>query len=138
MDPNCSYLVRIKLVGNKRKDRQDVGCYSFMNVVDADTTNLKDFLETILNEFPPHYKEVAIVQYYDDTSKTLPEVNTDQDLLSMFDKLAMIKVVCLTIAYYDPLQEAPQFVTDTVMLMMLCRLNHKRANLSKMKKRTIT
>jgi hypothetical protein len=112
MDPNSSYLLRIKLVGNKRKARQDLGCYSFTKVVDADTTNSKDFVESILNEFPPRYTEVAIVQYYDDTSKTLPKVKTDQDLLSMFDKHAMTKVVCMTIVYYDPLQEAPQVVTE--------------------------
>jgi hypothetical protein len=45
MDPNSSYLLRIKLVGNKRKTRQDLGCYSFTKVVDADTTNFKDFVE---------------------------------------------------------------------------------------------
>jgi hypothetical protein len=112
MDPNSSYLVRIKLVDIKRKARQDVGCYSFTKVVDADTTNFDDFLESILNEFPPRYKKVAIVQYYDDTSKTLSEVKTDQDLLSMFGKHAMTKVVCMTIVYYDHLQEAPQVVTE--------------------------
>jgi hypothetical protein len=112
MDPNSSYLLRIKLVGNKRKVRQDLSCYSFTKVVDDDTTNLKDFVESIVNEFPPRYMESAIVQYYDDTSKTLPEVKSDQDLLSMFEKHAQTKVVCMTIAYYNPLEEAPQLVTE--------------------------
>jgi arginine/lysine/ornithine decarboxylase len=112
MDPNSTYLLRIKLVGNKRKTRQEFSsCYNFTKVVDADTTKFKDFVESIVNEFPPRYKEVAIVQYYDDASKTLPEVKTDQDMLSMFEKHGNTKIVCMTIAYYNPLEEAPQLVT---------------------------
>jgi hypothetical protein len=56
--------------------------------------------------------ESVIVKYYDDTSKTLPEVKSDQDLLSMFEKHAQTKVVCMAIAYYNPLEEAPQLVTE--------------------------
>ena len=39
MDPNSGFLLKIKLVGNKKKGRQDLSCYSFTKVVDADTTN---------------------------------------------------------------------------------------------------
>jgi hypothetical protein len=60
MDANSSFLLRIKLVGNKRKVRQDLSCYSFTKVVDVDTTNLKDFVESIGNEFPPRYMEYGI------------------------------------------------------------------------------
>jgi hypothetical protein len=81
MDPNSSYLLRIKLVGNKRKVRQDLSCYSFTKVVDDDTTNLKDFVESIVNEFPPRYMESAIVQYYDVHQKH-------------FQRLNLIKICC--------------------------------------------
>lgn len=61
MDPNSSYLLRIKLIGNKKKTRQDLGCYSFTKVVDVDTTNFKNLVESIVDEFPPRYKELTIV-----------------------------------------------------------------------------
>jgi hypothetical protein len=113
MDHNSSYLLRIKLVGNKRKARQEFSsCYSFTKVVDVDITNFKDFVESIVNEFPPRYKEVAIVQYYGDASKTLLEVKIDQDMLSMFEKHGKTKIVCMIIAYYNPLEEAPHLVTE--------------------------
>lgn len=84
MDPNSSYLLIIKHIGNKKKARQDLGCYSFTKAVDANTTNFKDLVDSIVDEFPPRYKKLTIVQYYDNVSKTLPEVKTDQDLQSMF------------------------------------------------------
>jgi hypothetical protein len=52
MDPNSSFLLKIKLVGNKKKARQNLGCYTFTKVVDADTTNFRDFIELIVDEFP--------------------------------------------------------------------------------------
>jgi hypothetical protein len=85
---------------------------TFTKVVDADTTNFRDFIKSIVDEFSPHYKEKAIVQYFDDSLQALPEVKTDQDLQLMFDKHVESKVVCMPVVYYDPYEEAPQLVTE--------------------------
>jgi hypothetical protein len=85
---------------------------TFTKVVDADTTNFRDFIKSIVDEFSPHYKEKAIVQYFDDSLQALPEVKTDQDLQLMFDKHVESKVVCIPVVYYDPYEEAPQLVTE--------------------------
>jgi hypothetical protein len=111
MDPNSSFLLKIKLVGNKKKARQDLGCHTFTKVVDVDTTSFRDFVELIVDEFPPRYKEKAIVQYFDDSLQALSEVKTDQDLQLMFDKHVESNVVCMSVVYYDPSEEAPQLVT---------------------------
>jgi cobalamin biosynthesis Co2+ chelatase CbiK len=113
MDPNSSFMLKIKFVDNsKKKARQDLGCYTFTKVVDANTTNFRDFVESIVDEFPPRYKEKAIVQYFDGSLQALPKVKTYQDLQLMFDKHAESKVVHMSIVYYDPSKKAPQLVTE--------------------------
>ncbi|KAM0915347.1 hypothetical protein ACQ4PT_010896 [Festuca glaucescens] len=71
-------------------------------VIDCDLTNYKDLVEAIIEEYPPRYLEVAHVQYYDDVLKIFPEVNSDQELMSMFEKHSQKKVVEMFIAYCDP------------------------------------
>jgi hypothetical protein len=111
MDPNSSFMLKIKFVDNKKKKaKQDLGCYTFTKVVDANTTNFRDFVELIVDEFPPRYKEKAIVQYFDGSLQALPKVKTNQDLQLMFDKHAESKVVHMSIVYYDPSKKAPQLV----------------------------
>jgi len=39
MDLNTSFKLKIKLVGNRKKCRQDVKCFSFDMVVDSDKLN---------------------------------------------------------------------------------------------------
>jgi hypothetical protein len=78
MDPNSTYLLEIKLLGNPKKVRKDVRCFCFDKVVDSDTTNLKDLVDEITDMYPPGYLEVAHVQYYDADLKSFPVVNTDQ------------------------------------------------------------
>jgi hypothetical protein len=34
-------------------------------VVDSDRTNLSDFVESVVEKYPPDYMEEAHVQYYD-------------------------------------------------------------------------
>jgi hypothetical protein len=55
-------------------------------VVDLGRTNFSDFLESVVEEYPSGYIEVAHVQYYDEALKTFPEIKTDQDLIYMFSK----------------------------------------------------
>ena len=69
--------------------------------VDSDTTNLKDLVDDIRDQYPPGYLEVAHVQYYDADLKTFPVVNTDQELMSCFRNIVTTKVVHMFIAYSD-------------------------------------
>jgi len=131
MDPNSSYLLKIKLVGNRRKVRQDMSCYSFTKVVDADTTIFNDFVEPIVDEFPPRYKEMVVVQYVDEFLKALPEVKTDHDLQLMFDKCAKTKMVRITIAYYNPdeedLEPVLEWPSSPVQMKKMSRMKKMRS-----------
>ncbi|XP_037443042.1 uncharacterized protein LOC119311508 [Triticum dicoccoides] len=102
MDPNSSYLLRIKLFGNPKKARKDILCFCFEKVIDCAVTNFKDLVESIVEKYPPRYMEVAHVQYYDGDLKTCPEVKSDQDLMLMFEKHSQTKVLDMIIAYCDP------------------------------------
>ena len=99
MDPNSTYLLKIRLLGNPKKARK--GSFYFEKVIDCDLTNYKDFVGSVVEEYPPRYLEVAHVQYYDDDLKIFPEVKYDQELMSMFDKHCKTKVVQVFIAYCD-------------------------------------
>ena len=102
LDTNTSYLLKIKLLGNRKKVRKDVKCFSFDMVVDSDLSNYMDFVESIVDKYPPGYLEVAHIQYYDHVLKTFPKVNSDQDLMYMFDMHNKEKVVDMFIIYCDP------------------------------------
>ncbi|CAD6343101.1 unnamed protein product [Miscanthus lutarioriparius] len=102
LDTNTSYLLKIKLLGNRKKARKDVKCFSFDMVVDSDLSNYMDFIESIVDKYPPGYLEVAHIQYYDHVLKTFPKVNSDQDLMYMFDMHNKEKVVDMFIIYCDP------------------------------------
>jgi len=71
-------------------------------VVDSDLSNYMDFVESIVDKYPPGYLEVAHIQYYDHVLKTFPKVNSDQDLMYMFDMHNKEKVVDMFIIYCDP------------------------------------
>ncbi|KAM0901148.1 hypothetical protein ACQ4PT_020159 [Festuca glaucescens] len=101
LDPNSSYLLKIRLFGNQKTARKEIKCFCFDKAIDSELTNYKDFVESIVEEYPPHYLEVAHVQYYDDVLKIFPEVKSDQELVSMFEKHSKTKVVQMFIAYYD-------------------------------------
>ncbi|KAM0821508.1 hypothetical protein ACQ4PT_072156 [Festuca glaucescens] len=102
MDPNSTYSLKIRLLGNPKKARKEIKYFCFEKVIDCDLTNYKDLVEAIVEEYPPRYLEVAHVQYYDDVLKIFPEVNSDQELMSMFEKHSQKKVVEMFIAYCDP------------------------------------
>ena len=94
--------LEIKLLGNSKTRRQDCKCFSFEMVVDSDRTNFSDFIESVVEKYPPGYMEVAHVQYYDEALKTFPEIKTDQDLMSMFSKHCKSKYIIMFIVYRGP------------------------------------
>ena len=71
-------------------------------VVDSEKTNYKDFIQSVVDKYPPGYLEVSHVQYYDDVLRTFPEIKSNQDLLTMFDMHHKKKDVVLFIVYCDP------------------------------------
>ncbi|WVZ87823.1 hypothetical protein U9M48_034399 [Paspalum notatum var. saurae] len=101
MDPNTCYELKIKLLGNRKKARKDVGCWSIEKFVDSDLINIKDLVESVIAECPSGYLEVAHIQYYDTAMKTFREVISDQDLMSTFAKHKTTKVVTMFIQYCD-------------------------------------
>ena len=48
MDTDTSYLLKIHLLGNPKKSRKDVRCFSLEKVVDADFTNYTDLVQSIV------------------------------------------------------------------------------------------
>ncbi|XP_044335754.1 uncharacterized protein [Triticum aestivum] len=102
MDRNSTYVLKINLLGNPKKARKDIKCFCFDKVIDSDLTNYKDLVESIVEQYSPRYLEVEHVQYYDDVLKIYPEVTSDQELVSMFEKHSKTKVVHMFVAYCDP------------------------------------
>jgi len=92
----------MKHLGNPKKARKDVICFCFEKVLDSYLTNFQDLVESIVDQYPPGYMEIAHLQYHDHDSKTFPEVKTDQDLMLMFEKHKKTKVVDMFIAYSHP------------------------------------
>lgn len=106
LDPNSTYYLKIKLLGNP--PRKYVRCFSFEKVLDCDLTNYKDLIESIVEQYPSGYLEVAQLQYYDDDLKTFPEVQCPSLLMSMFKKHQESKVVQMFNAYCDPSEGCAQ------------------------------
>jgi len=102
MDVATNFLLKIHLLGNRKKARKDVKCFSFKMVVDSDLSNYKDFIDSVTEKYPPGYLEIPHVQYYDNVLKNFPVVKSDQDLMSMFDVHSKEKVVEMFVAYCDP------------------------------------
>lgn len=51
MDPNSTYLLKIKLLGNPKKARKDIKCFCFDKVIGSDLTNYKDLVESIVEQY---------------------------------------------------------------------------------------
>ena len=102
MDPKSTFMLNFKHLGNPKKARKDLRCFCFEKIVDSDRTNLKDLIQSIIEQYPPGYMEVAHLQYHDHVLKSFPEVKTDQDLMLMFERHMNTKVVDMFMAYCDP------------------------------------
>ena len=98
-------MLNFKHLGNPKKARKDLRCFCLEKIVDSDRTNLKDLIQSIIEQYPPGYMEVAHLQYHDHVLKSFPEVKTDQDLMLMFERHMNTKVVDMFIAYCDPSEQ---------------------------------
>ena len=116
MDSASCYLLKIHLLGNHKKARKDVKCFTFEMVVDSDLSNYKDFIESVTDKYPAGYLEVAHVQYYDVVLENFPEVKSDHDLMSMFDIHYKEKVVQMFVSYCDPLRHLSQSLSGSLLV----------------------
>jgi hypothetical protein len=107
MDPNSSYLLKIRLTGNPKKRPKEFSCFNITKVVDSDVCNFKDLVEEIVDKYPHGYNEIVHVFTMIMLKKTFPHITTDQELLKMFSKHAANKVVCMTITYTEPTDDVP-------------------------------
>jgi len=105
MDPKSTFMLNFKHLGNPKKTRKDLRCFCFEKIVDSDRTNLKDLIQSIIEQYPPGYMEVAHLQYHDHVLKSFPEVKIDQDLMLMFERHMNTKVVDMFMAYCDPSEQ---------------------------------
>jgi hypothetical protein len=99
----------MKLLGNRKKARKDLRCSCAEKVIDSDLTNYNDLVESIVEQYPPSYLEVGHLQYYDDVTKTFPEIQTDQELMTMFAKYSKTKVIHMFVAYCNPSEPSEPF-----------------------------
>ncbi|KAG2632529.1 hypothetical protein PVAP13_2NG114846 [Panicum virgatum] len=111
MDPNSSYYLEITSVPNPRSHK-DISGYVFDMVVDADLTNFKDFVDEVVEKYPPRFNEQPTIAYYDLASSTYLEVKSYQELLQMFAKHADTKTVNMFFSCNLP-NETPQWPTIT-------------------------
>jgi len=77
-------------------------------VVDADFTNFKDFVDEVVDIYPPSFGHIVRVFYFRMDTKTNIQVCSDQDLVEMFAKHKASKCCYLTFCYYSPASEPPE------------------------------
>jgi hypothetical protein len=102
MYPNSTFCLIIRLLGNPKKTRKDISCFNFQKIIDSDLTNYNDLVASIVEEYAPGYLEVPHLQYYDEVLNTFPEIKSDQELMTMFEKHSETKSVQMFIQYCDP------------------------------------
>jgi hypothetical protein len=107
MDPQSTYMLKIRLTGNPKKRRKEFSCFHITKIVDSDVCNFKDLVEEIVDTYPHGYNELVWVFYYDEVQKKFLQVTTDQELLAMFNKHVHSKEVRMTITYTDPSDVVP-------------------------------
>jgi hypothetical protein len=81
------------MLGNPKIAIKEIKSFYFEKVINSDLTNYEDLVESVIVQYPPRYLEVTHVHYYDDVQKTYPEIKSDQELLSMFEKHDKTKMV---------------------------------------------
>ena len=82
--------------------------FAFNKVVDSDTTNFKDLVDEIVDQFPCGYGDVVKLFYFCAASKSNIEIHSDHDLMNMFKKHMSSKYCCMSIAYHKPDVDPPK------------------------------
>jgi hypothetical protein len=82
--------------------------YVINKAVDSDTTNFKDLVAKIVDEFPCGYSDIVKLFYFCADSKSNIQIHSDQDLMHMFAKHMSFKCCCMSIAYHKPDVDPPE------------------------------
>jgi hypothetical protein len=77
MDPQSTYMLKIRLIGNPKKRMKEFSCFHITKIVDFDVCNFKDLMEEIVDAYPHGYNELVSVFYYDEVQKNFLQVTTD-------------------------------------------------------------
>lgn len=99
MDPSSSFLLNIKIVGSHF--REGIRGYRFPMVVDSDTTNYKNFVSKIGEKYRWRMNETIMINYFDESNRTIPELSSDQDMVAMFAKFGTTKTIAVLITVHD-------------------------------------
>uniref|UniRef100_I1QZT8 Uncharacterized protein n=1 Tax=Oryza glaberrima TaxID=4538 RepID=I1QZT8_ORYGL len=97
MDPIATYLLEIKLAGDRKNARVEYDWFIFSKVVDSNVLCYKDFVDDIAKSYPWGPNETVTIDYMDLVDKTSHHVKTDQDMIAMFEKFIDIKVIPMII-----------------------------------------
>ncbi|OEL23344.1 hypothetical protein BAE44_0015637 [Dichanthelium oligosanthes] len=126
MDPKTSYLLEIKLICNPKKARKDFKSFCFERAIDSDTINFKDLVQSIVDQYPPGYMEVAHIHYYDEVLKTFLKIKTDQELMSVFEKHIKTRLCICSLHTLIPMNPISQSLSG--YLRSLCRNNQRTSH----------
>ncbi len=97
MDPLTTYLLEIKLAGDRKNARVEYDWFIFSKVIDSNAMCYKDFIDDIAKSYPWGPNETVTIGYVDMVHKITHHVTTDQDMLTMFEKFVDIKVIPMII-----------------------------------------
>ncbi|EAY74208.1 hypothetical protein OsI_02089 [Oryza sativa Indica Group] len=97
MDPLTTYLLEIKLAGDRKNARVEYDWFIFSKVIDSNAMCYKDFIYDIAKSYPWGPNETVTIGYVDMVHKITHHVTTDQDMLAMFEKFVDIKVIPMII-----------------------------------------
>jgi hypothetical protein len=82
--------------------------FGINKVVDSDTTNFKDLVDEIVDNYPHGCGDVVKLFYFCADSKSNIQIHFDQDLMNMFAKHMSSKCCFMSIAYHKPDVEPPK------------------------------
>ena len=99
MDAASSFLMNMKIVGSHF--REGISGYMFNMVIDSDTTNYKDFVAEIEGKYPWRMNETVTLHYFEESNRTIHELSTYHDMLSMFAKFGSKKTIEMRIIVHN-------------------------------------
>uniref|UniRef100_I1PHB1 Uncharacterized protein n=1 Tax=Oryza glaberrima TaxID=4538 RepID=I1PHB1_ORYGL len=100
MDPLTTYLLEIKLAGDRKNARVKYDWFIFNKMIDSNAMCYKDFVDDIAKSYPWGPNETVTIGYVDMVHKISHHVTTDQDMLEMFEKFVDIKVIPMIICIH--------------------------------------
>jgi hypothetical protein len=102
-DIETSFNLEIRIISSTMRGPW----YGINKVIDSDTTNFKDLVDEILDQFPCGYGDIVKLFYFCADTKSNIQIRSDQDLMHMFAKHMSSKCCFMSIAYHKPDVDPP-------------------------------